>query len=179
MSARKKANARVERTRRAPALSTDALLESLHFVTVERGGRKIPLRMAPEQHQRLQRLAALSGVTVDRWLDTTIASSLARDEQHWKEMQDRARMAADVDRGLFARLSRTHLADLPPEVIDRLVEQLVLARERGRTEGYVLGAVTVSGLRCPLASEPEGQDDPAAATTATAGAGAPEGPVAP
>jgi hypothetical protein len=131
-----------KKTKTTAAEPFDPPRESRHLVSGT--GMALPILLPAEQHERLARLAEKSGVTVEAWLDTTLAAAMANDEHHWTQVEDRERMAAQVDRGQWARLSM-HLANLPEKVKDLLVERAVLAREQGRLEGFALRALLMNG----------------------------------
>lgn len=99
-----------------------------------RPGAKITIRLSLTDRRRVDAMAKRSEVSVEHWLRSAVMHAAACDEGHWREMDERASLAMQVDRD-FGRLSRVHLSGLPSCVVDLLVEQLVLARQKGRQEG--------------------------------------------
>lgn len=104
----------------------------------------LPVRMHATKYFRLRQLAARSGITVERWLDSVIAAGIAADEAHWREVGDLEQLRREVDPASFGRLS-IQLRNLRHGVLDLLVQKEATARHLGREEGRRMAA------RCGLA----------------------------
>lgn len=96
--------------------------------------RALPARVSEREYARLELLAKKSGLTLEKWLGSVIASAAACDEMHWREIAERDDLANSVDREMFGRLS-VHLRSLPRGTVDSLCELIAATRIKGRVEG--------------------------------------------
>jgi hypothetical protein len=92
------------------------------------------LALTANERERVRAAAAKSEIPPERWLVLAVLHALAVDEGHWRELEERDAIRAQVDRAQFGRLSH-HMRGLPASVLERLAEVLALAQQRGRQEG--------------------------------------------
>lgn len=92
----------------------------------------VPIR--PADHARIAKMAEASDLTIERWLTLAVLNACTVDEAHWQELEAREQIRFEIDREQFARLSLS-FRSLPPRAIDRLVDVLVRAQEKGRRDG--------------------------------------------
>ena len=82
-------------------------------------------------------MAKRCNMPLEEWLEVALRCAVDTDRAHWEEMDRRQAVIEELskDRDQFARLSLSHLANLPDSVFRLLVEKLALEREKGRIEG--------------------------------------------
>jgi hypothetical protein len=96
----------------------------------------LTIRLGTAERKRIGELAARSETTLERWVELAISAAAHIDEAHWRELEQRDAIRAELstDRSRFLHLSRT-FQGMSDGVFRVLVDEMVAQREKGRREG--------------------------------------------